>query len=430
MARLRRRQCQNRFKYGLQIGDKTIGTGQQPYIRRSFLIMAAGIQRQFQPLDTRRRARTAQHQHFQQADILPTLSRVAAKGGQRMLEHTEQITRPEPVGDQHRRQPQPDADRGIGQRLSGTVIDGDAITPEHGGDPVGDIAVGRDQHSGIGRGIGLQHFAHGKGRDHCLMLRPAAGYRRDLIHHRRIGIHARINAGQHINQHLTMMRCLGIQRAIGPRCGPIFRRRAQLIDQLQQLILGMALGQGFTDNAAIKTRQQHCAARQVEYGSHQGGCRRDRPGGPGNDDRIGRSLAGHEIRRPAQPPVAILAGIGRPAFGQNTRPMLAENVEELEHFLPVMGVIIRNQPGQRLKRNALDVELVKQAGKFGGEINRPLRRRLFIRRGRRHNRPRQAQLPLKTTDRRCQRFQPRIVAGQDQLILIHIANRAQDRQQD
>ncbi len=317
---------------------------------------------------------------------------IEAEARQRMLQQRHHGGRREVVGGSGDDEIQERAGRRLGKRAPGRVIDADAPGFEAHGNAAGEQPVRRDERGGAaGRfrrlaqderdGLGfvlrrrrldeahpVERGTHGLGIGRGDVLLPAAG-------------HARWAHG-FADEHLA--RFAGRAETGAAQLLHVGARDAEGSEQLGETelrMLGMLADRrpALRVEMQIEARQHDGALRQPRHGGHQLDRRRHRAGDAGDDHRAGR-------RRVAESP-----GLGedrliaprrrRQQFflGKVRRPEGGDDFEELERALPVLGIFVRHQRGEAVKRYVLGLDHVHQAGEFGGEVRR-LRRRVGARR--------------------------------------------------
>ena len=108
---------------------------------------------------------------------------------------------------------------------------------------------------------------------------------------------------------------------------------------------------GLVIAAAREAGQDDHAARQLGDRGDEIGDRRHAAGDAGGDHRMGRRHGGASAAAcAAQHAVAPLGGIEAAVAGERVRPVLAHDVEEAEHLLPMLGMLIGDERSELVER--------------------------------------------------------------------------------
>ena len=91
----------------------------------------------------------------------------------------------------------------------------------------------------------------------------------------------------------------------------------------------------------VEAGKNGCALRQRRNRIEQVGGRRNRAGRTGGDHRISGRFRPPRGGLRFDNAVAVLGGIERFLFGENSRPRIGEDLEEFERQLPMFGILLR-----------------------------------------------------------------------------------------
>lgn len=254
------------------------------------------------------------------------------------------------------------------------VVDLDVPAPQLGGDAAGEVAVGG--HEGCRACLGFERLAQGQG-DHegFVMGRRAVGARH-MGEGRGAGTGpdlAGLRRPHQLADQLTACGIPGAARPIGD--GMAFELQgSQQFAQAELRMAGFELGPALAVHLAVEAGQHDGALRQAGNDRQEFAGRGLRAGRPRGDDlRRGRLFA-PPLGLQSDRARAAVEGVDLPTVGQNGRPMLADDGQEAQRVLPVVGKVAVDQSFEFLERHAVDGQLVEQAGEFAGELERLGRR--------------------------------------------------------
>ena len=121
---------------------------------------------------------------------------------------------------------------------------------------------------------------------------------------------------------------------------------------------------------AIQPGQHHRAIRQVRNGGNQFRRRRYGTGGTGNDNRPGWRMGAQPLHFAPDEIVAMRSGIRKPAFRQNIRPQIGDDVEKTERNLPPVGKVFRSNSSKLAPFSPISFDLIHQPCQIAGEPDR------------------------------------------------------------
>ena len=286
-----------------------------------------------------------------------------------------------------RRQAQERPRRGVRQRRAAGIVDGDVPAAHFRHHPPGQLAIAGDQ---------------GRGLLRCVKRRPQDQRDRLGFFPRRRAVQAAQAVGglrpQGAGQLAPGVRGSGGAHQLADQPPPARQGRAPVphgrrrpirhhaaipahgLYQPLQPGLGMAVLQGipaFVVHIPVQAGQDDGTRRQPGNHGQQIGGGRDRAGGPGGDHRRCRRPRPPQLGLQGQHPVAPVGRIDDPAFGQDPRPGVADDGQEVDRLLPMPGQGFRHKIGQPVEAQAFGMDLVDQAGQLVGQaqgLGRPQRR--------------------------------------------------------
>ena len=342
------------------------------------------------------------------ADCLFELTREIAEGdrrepagGERMLQRGKQGHRSEPAGGQVEDQTQKDARRCPVQRQTGRVVDVDAPAAQLRSNPAGERAIGGDERGGGARR--LQLAAEQERDGDRLLLRAGAVVPAQTVEGiqglrgqppPRIGGNCRpqcLGNQPYPPRNCSLTVALGRSRTAGegseqgkvgkalePAGGdwvgqawrPIAnlgRRQVERPQQPRHEMLRMSfvlfdcrpLG---SIAFAIEAGEDHRAL--VERGDErkQLGHRRGAAGQSRSDHRMARWRAAPSLGLAFQQAIAPGRGVERPLLGENSGPMLRQDLKKLVDDAPVLRQSLRNQIGDLREARPLGRDPVEKPG--------------------------------------------------------------------
>ena len=183
---------------------------------------------------------------------------------------------------------------------------------------------------------------------------------------------------------------------------------------------------------AIQPGQDDRAGRQGRDSRQQIGGRRNAAGRTRGDHRVARRCLFPIAPQPLKQQVAPRRRIDFAVLGQNRRPVLGHDLQEVESLLPVRRQFGGRQIRQAVEGQPLGLGLVEQSRQRLSEQDRLFHRGVLRAL---HDQPRQHKLPFHIGNRRRRIEQRRalrrqILAGRKgEFVLVDIADRAHARQQ-
>ena len=354
-----------------------------------------------------------------------------AERAQRMLEQRQQVDRREARVDHGDQRAQQGRGWRVGQALARRIVDVDLPAPQLGRDAAGEIAIWRYQRRGAA--VMLQRFAKRQRDDDGFLVRRGAVGARHVLERGGAGLLPLVARLGRPHQLTDQLAACGVARA----AGPLGDGRALAVDMVQQLVQaelrmgGVELLPTRLVHLAVEARQHDGALRQAGDDFQQlarGGLRAGRTGG---DDRHRRRCRLPAVRLGVDRFRAPLQRIGLAALGQDLRPVLADDGEELQRAAPVDGEVAVDQRFQLVERHAVDRQLVEQACEFTRELERlrgGLRDRLavVVREG--GHKARQQRLAFGCIDRGWQGERGGVARQGLPFALVEIAERRHARQ--
>ena len=297
---------------------------------------------------------------------LPAVARVHAEGGEGMLEEREQPHRVGRLGQPPRRAAGRRRPRGMTvERRAGGIVDGEAPAAELGRDAAGERAVGRHQRRPSRRASRPPRGWRARWRAPPPARCGRRGRRRRQARVERPRLdEAGADRGPRVGGLGRAQRLGDEPGAVGERrtaprraASTSSRRDAEAGEELLQAELRMAeaaAAAGLADGLPAASSRSWSrpgrttrALRQAGDRLEQLGGRRDRAGRAGGDHRPAGGLAGGA---PASARISVsrrTAGSTRPRLGEMRRPVLGDDLQEVEGDLEVAGVVLRHEAADR-----------------------------------------------------------------------------------
>ena len=187
----------------------------------------------------------------------------------------------------------------------------------------------------------------------------------------------------------------------------------------------------FVVGVLIEAGQDDAAARQAGHGREQISGRGNAAGRSGRNHLAGRRRSGPAFGLGGQEPVAPIRRVDCALLGQALGPAAGDEAQEIEGDLPMLGIIGGHQPIEVGEIQPLGLNLIDQARQFGGEANGMVRVEATARLLDDQFGQQQAAAQFGDRGRHGQGLGIRRRLGhcERQLVLVHIADRRQARQQ-
>ena len=183
----------------------------------------------------------------------------------------------------------------------------------------------------------------------------------------------------------------------------------------------------FLTQRFIQTGQINFAARKFQNRFNQFFHRRKSRRRPGNNNTLPWFVTFPDFSLRRQQAVTPLAGINQLAFRQYLRPIMGNDFQKFERFLPMGGIILRHQLLQFAKRKLFVVHHINQRSQLLRQKTSLPQRHLLHAELRRlgHDNLNKQQQPLGRSDCRIHAVQkfPPAAAGQKQLVFLYFAQR-------
>ena len=409
------------LRKGLAAGRVPIGTG----------LFAPFLE---QPAEAREIAcgpRPAQQLPLQLAGETAELAGLAAATGKRVLQGGQQRRWREGLEAGMGQMEQKAPGRGLVQRQAAGVIHLELPAPQFGRHPAGQVAVGGYQDRPPPRR--LQHVPKPQRQLQRLFGAIAGGAhhqpRQRLFQRQRgVGLKAAYGGAHHLRpQAAASVHPAGLGLGCeGPHRLPLHPQMVRQQPRQRPLRMGRGvphLRPGLFVEPAVEPGQDHIAPGQARDHPEQACYRRHRAGHPRGDHRLRRRLLLPAGRQRIQKPPAALGRIHHAVLAQDRRPVIPQDFEELQDRLPVLGILVRRQPGDCLEPHLLGGELVQKRGEFARKPHRLFHRQPL---GRGHEPGQQQNAQQRRHGRRDGGRHFRI---QHQLGRIHLTHRLQPWQQ-
>ena len=311
-------------------------------------------------------------------DVRNEAMSAVAPGRPRMLEQRQEVEGPAVAGGRPDGEAKQHGGRRIAQRFAARVVDLDIPAPERGPHPAGELPVAGDEGRGLARRF--ERFAH-QDRDGAGLFDRIAGFNDlqavearvdvDLRHRLRPPVRRRGRPHHFRQQPGPGDRFRG---RLGP--GPVANLRAIRAKRLQQLFQA-ELRVGFAErlprfrvDGAIKASQDDFAAGQLGHGRNEGSGGRNRTRRSGHDHGAARRGPFPHCGLVPQQPGAPGNGIHASSLGQDTGPVIAEDLEKLERLLPMFGQVLVHQGFEVGQLHVLVLQRVQQGTELAGEARR------------------------------------------------------------